>query len=121
MTKIIRQVYSRNMSRYRTDDAQRYADIFKALSNPYRVKIFMRLASCCIEAGPCGSDDQICECVGVLGKDLGIAGSTVSHHIKELNRSGLVKIKRCGQRTKCSVDPEVIDLLLSFFRLAEPV
>jgi ArsR family transcriptional regulator len=109
------------MSRYRNDDAQRYADIFKALSNPYRVKIFMRLASCCIEASPCGSDGQICECVGTLGKDLGIAGSTVSHHIKELNRSGLVKIKRHGQRTECSVDLSVIDLLLEFFKLAEPV
>jgi len=98
-----------------------YADIFKALSNPYRVKIFMRLVNGCTEANSCDSDGQICECVGALGKDLGIAGSTVSHHIKELNRSGLVKIKRHGQRTECSVDPAVIDLLLSFFKLAEPV
>jgi ArsR family transcriptional regulator, arsenate/arsenite/antimonite-responsive transcriptional repressor len=109
------------MSKYRSDDAQRYADIFKALSNPYRVKIFMRLASCCVEAGACGSDNQICECVGVLGKDLGIAGSTVSHHIKELNRSGLVKIRRHGQRTECSVDPAVIDLLMEFFKVSVPV
>ncbi len=121
MTKIKGQVYSRNMSRYRNEDAQRYADIFKSLSNPYRVKIFMRLASCCIEDDACSSDGQICECVGVLGKDLGIAGSTVSHHIKELRRSGLIKIRRRGQRTECSVDPAVLDFILAFFRLAEPV
>ena len=109
------------MSKYRNDDAQRYADIFKALSNPYRVKIFMRLANCCTEDNPCGSGDQICECVGTLGKDLGIVASTVSHHIKELHRSGLIKIRRRGQRTECSVDPAVLDLLLEFFKLSAPV
>lgn len=109
------------MSKYRSDDAQRFADIFKALSNPYRVKIFMRLADCCIECDPCGAGDQICECVGTLGKDLGIAASTVSHHIKELHRSGLIKIRRRGQRTECSVDPAVLDLLLEFFKLSAPV
>ena len=121
MTEITGQVYSRNMSKYRSNDAQHYADIFKALSNPYRVKIFMRLASCCLEGDTCSSGDQICECVGTLGKDLGIAGSTVSHHIKELHRSGLIKLNRRGQRTECSVDPEVVDLMMAFFQLAVKV
>jgi len=110
--------YSRKMSKYRDSDAQRYANIFKALSNPYRVKIFMRLANCCVEDDPCGSSDQLCECVGVLGKDLGIASSTVSHHIKELHRSGLIKIQRHGQRTECSVNPAVLDLVVAFFKLS---
>ncbi|MCX6001837.1 MAG: metalloregulator ArsR/SmtB family transcription factor [Chloroflexi bacterium] len=109
------------MSKYRDGDARSYADIFKALSNPYRVKIFMRLASCSIEGSPCGPGDEVCECVGVLGKDLGIASSTVSHHIKELHRSGLIKLRRRGQRTECSVNPEVFDLLLEFFKLSAPV
>ena len=121
MTGIIERDYSRKMSKYRDDDAQRYADIFKALSNPYRVKIFMRLANCCIEDDSCSSSDQICECVGVLGKDLGIASSTVSHHIKELHRSGLIKIQRRGQRTECSVNHLVLDFLLEFFKLSAPV
>lgn len=109
------------MSKYRDDQAQRYADCFKALSNPYRVRIFMRLADCCIEGSACGSDGQICECVGSLGKDLGIAGSTVSHHIKELHRSGLIKIRRHGQRTECFVDPSALGFLLEFFKLSQPV
>jgi len=105
------------MSKYKNSDAQRYADMFKALSNPHRVQIFMRLANYCGEASPCGSDGHICECVGVLGQDLGIAASTVSHHIKELHRSGLIKIKRNGQRTECSVDPEIVDLMMAFFKV----
>ena len=103
------------MSKYRDSDAQRYADIFKALSNPYRVKIFMRLASCCGSESSWGEDGQVCECVGVLGKDLGIASSTISHHIKELSRAGLIVMTRQGQRTVCSANPAVIDFVLSFF------
>jgi ArsR family transcriptional regulator, arsenate/arsenite/antimonite-responsive transcriptional repressor len=105
------------MSKYKNSDAQQYADMFKALSNPYRVKIFMRLASCCGNDNSCTADDRICECVGVLGQDLGIAASTVSHHIKELHRAGLINLKRNGQRTECTIDPEVIDSMVAFFKV----
>jgi DNA-binding transcriptional ArsR family regulator len=108
----------RNMSKYDNYDAHRYAAMFKALSNPHRLNVFMRLASsCCLEGQSCSGDDQICECVGVLGKDLGISPSTVSHHLKELQRSGLIKMKRHGQRTECWVDPEVLDALTAFFQM----
>ncbi len=77
----------------------------------------MRLVGGCGGESSCGSDDQVCECVGMLGKDLGIAASTVSHHIKELHRSGLIKIRRHGQRTECWVDPEVVDSMMAFFKM----
>lgn len=108
----------RNMSKYKNYDAHKYAAMFKALSNPHRLNVFMRLASsCCVEGGACGVGDQICECVGALGKDLGIAPSTVSHHLKELHSSGLIKMRRRGQRIECWVDPEVLDALAAFFRM----
>ena len=107
------------MSKYRSDDAQRYSEVFKALSNPHRLKIFMRLANSCMEDYECGSSDQICECVGILGKDLGIAPSTISHHLKELHRSGLIKMNRRGQRIECSVDPDVLNALSEFFQLTK--
>jgi ArsR family transcriptional regulator len=103
------------MSKY-LNDPQRFAEIFKALSNPHRLKIFMRLACSCAEGAACNSDDQICECVGVLGKDLGIAQSTVSHHLKELHRSGLIKMKRRGQSIECWVDTEILNELLAFLK-----
>lgn len=106
------------MSKYQIDDASKYATMFKALSNPHRLNVFMRLASsCCLEGEVCSSGDQICECVGVLGKDLGIAPSTVSHHLKELHRSGLIEMKRHGQRIECWVDPEVLEALAGFFAM----
>ncbi|MGD0856857.1 MAG: metalloregulator ArsR/SmtB family transcription factor [Dehalococcoidia bacterium] len=108
------------MSKSKTDDVQRYADIFKALSNPHRLKIFMRLAYCGPEGQLCCSNDKICECVGELGSTLGIAPSTVSHHLKELYRAGLIKMSRNGQRIDCSIDPEIIKALEDFFKPAVP-
>lgn len=104
------------MSKYKTNSTEQYADIFKALSNPHRLKIFMRLACCGSEGVSCCTDDKVCECVGVLGSNLGIAPSTVSHHLKELYRSGLIKMRRQGQRIECWVDPQILGTLSNFFK-----
>jgi len=103
------------MSKYKTIDLKGYADIFKALSNPHRLKIFMRLA-CCGSEGVACKPDKVCECVGDLGSNLGIAASTISHHLKELYRAGLISTRRNGQRIECWVDPEVLDSLAVFFK-----
>ena len=97
-----------------TTNIDRYADMFKALSNPHRLKIFLRLASCGTEGIACKTD-QVCECVGDLGSNLSIAPSTVSHHLKELHRAGLIRSRRQGQRIECWVDPEVLNSLSHFF------
>jgi ArsR family transcriptional regulator len=46
---------------------------------------------------------------------LGIVPSTVSHHIKELRRAGLIRMERRGQKIECWVDPEVLKELAGFF------
>ena len=76
----------------------------------------MRLASCCLPGGTCNVDADMRECVGAVGKDLGIAPSTISHHIKELYQAGLIKMKRRGQTVECWVDPETLDSLATFFK-----
>ena len=62
------------------------------------------------------SEGQICECVGALGKDLGIAPSTVSHHLKELSRAGLIDMNRKGQTMECQVNPGVVRAVADFFQ-----
>jgi len=109
------------MSKYLLTDSQGFADIFKALSNPHRLKIFLRLACCSVEGKLDNTDGQMCECVGSLGKDLGIAASTVSHHLKELHRSGLIKMRRRGQHIECWVDPQILEALSAFFKQPAPV
>jgi len=103
------------MSNIRNDNLPEFAAMFKALSNPSRLSIFTRLASCCCGRMSCDVTAGLGECVGELGKDLGIAPSTVSHHIKELHRSGLLKMERHGQKITCWVEPSTLDALRAFF------
>jgi len=105
------------MSNYRDDRIKHFADVFKALSNPNRLRMFLRLATCCVP-GTVGSFDAgagVSACVGDLGRDLQIVPSTVSHHIKELHRAGLIRMERRGQKIECWVDPQVLEDLASFF------
>ena len=91
------------------------AEIFKALSNPNRLKIYMRLATCC-KPGTIGIiDNKDAACVGELGEQLDIVKSTVSHHIKELRQVGLIRTRRRGQKIECWVDPDLVNRLKDFF------
>ena len=74
----------------------------------------MRLAGCDSDSGLCCTDDKVRECVGDLGCNLGIAPSTVSHHLKELYRAGLIRTQRQGQRIECHADPVTLEALYSF-------
>ncbi|MBI4495811.1 MAG: helix-turn-helix transcriptional regulator [Deltaproteobacteria bacterium] len=103
------------MSNYRNKDIQRYAEVFKALSNPNRLQIFLRLVSCCVP-GTVHRMNASCQCIGDLGQDLEIVPSTLSHHVKELQRVGLIRCQRRGQKVECSIDPELLRELAGFFR-----
>jgi ArsR family transcriptional regulator len=112
------------MSNNQTVDTERLSGMFKALANPNRLDIFLRLASlggdtaCCTVRN--GGEPELitgapCACVGDLGRDLGIVPSTVSHHIKELNRAGLITLTRRGQQILCRVEPQALEALRNFF------
>jgi len=112
------------MSNHSTLDTEQLSAMFKALSNPHRLGIFLRLAAldgdtaCCTVRN--GSEPEVitgspCACVGDLGRDLDIVPSTVSHHIKELNRAGLISLARQGQQILCRVEPQALEALRNFF------
>jgi ArsR family transcriptional regulator len=103
------------MSNIKTIALEQLSEIFAALSNPHRLGIFLRLASCAGNMDDQNSEGQVCQCVGALGKDLDIAPSTVSHHLKELARAGLIRMTRRGQNIECQVDPEVVRAVADFF------
>lgn len=107
------------MSNYRDaniDNTARLAEAFKALSNPNRLKIFLQLMNCCAPGTVCSAEDVTKSCVGDLGDGLDIAASTLSHHIKELNRAGLIQMERRGQNVDCWVDPNTVKELNQFFQ-----
>jgi ArsR family transcriptional regulator len=100
------------MSTYESPELGRFAEIFKALSNPHRLAIFLRLVSHCPPGTSCAFDEEIRECVGDVGKDLGIARTTVSHHLKELRRAGLLRVERRGKKIECRLGDETVRALI---------
>ena len=88
--------------------------MLKALSHPHRLAIFLRLAACC-EKHECDAEECARYCIGELGKGLGIGQPTVSHHLKELSRAGLIRTRKCGQTTECWVMEQTVKDLGRFF------
>ena len=105
------------MSNNQNDNVDKFSEIFKALSNPNRLKIFLRLVSCCVPGTVWSFEAHESTCVGDVAKDLDIVPSTVSHHIRELRQAGLIKMKRSGQKIECWVDPEALKDLEGFFQV----
>jgi len=106
------------MSNNQKIQLERLADIFEALSNPNRLKIFLRLSTWCrpgtvgIYDKKTGADTMF---IGDLGKELAVGKPTVSHHIKELRRVGIIQTERRGQNIACWIDPDIIDQLRALF------
>ncbi len=91
---------------------------FKALAHPHRLAIFLRLSDCCQRRG---YEQEECArlCVGELGSGLGIGQPTVSHHLKELTRAGLIRTCKSGQSTECWVAETTLDEFAQFFLKAK--
>lgn len=104
------------MSNNKNIPIDEFAEIFKALSNANRLRIFLRLASCC-KPGTVGfmDEDGATAYIGELGEEVNVVKSTVSHHIKELRRVGLIRTERRGQKIACWVDQNMVDALKAFF------
>ena len=121
MTSELGNGIQRRMSIYQSNYLERYAEAFKALSNPNRLAIFLHLVSCCPPGTSCSFDEEMKKCVGDLGRGLNIGQPTISHHIKELRIAGLIHVEKKGKYTECWVDGETVrslaDLLTGRFSI----
>ena len=108
------------MSNYKTINLDHFASIFKALSNPHRLQIFNILTGCCEPGTLCSTDEMMSCCVGDLDSQLNIASSTLSHHLKELNRAGLIEMQRDGKQIVCSINPATLTEIINLFSSASP-
>lgn len=92
-------------------DTQKMAKIFKALSNPNRLELYLKIAAAHEESFEAG-----CECfVSDIIDSLKIGAPTVSHHIKELANAELITTEKRGKFLICRVNErlaaEVSELL----------
>lgn len=70
-------------------------EIFKALSSAQRREIIRMLAGHSPDGKTCCGPREVCACR--FSEGLGIAPSTVSHHMAVLRRAGLVTSRKDGQ------------------------
>ncbi len=103
------------MSNTANIEVEQLAEIFKALGNPHRLAVFLRLATCCPPGTRSFSDPQARRFVGQLGEEIEVAPSTVSHHIKELRQSGLITVERKGKNIACWINDEALSRLTNLF------
>jgi ArsR family transcriptional regulator, arsenate/arsenite/antimonite-responsive transcriptional repressor len=101
------------MSNYDNKQIDEFAQMFKALANPNRLRIFLRLMDCCRPGVVFKATDTIPNCVGKLGEALDIGAPTVSHHIKELRQAGLIRVEHRGQNRECWVDENALPALIA--------
>ncbi|MGM0579003.1 MAG: ArsR/SmtB family transcription factor [Myxococcota bacterium] len=102
------------MSNHRIDDTD-LVECFRALANPHRLEVFRRLSRCCAPGTVCSVEEAERFTVGEIGDGLDIAPSTLSHHLRELRRAGLLRMERQGRTVMCWVEPPVLEALAAFF------
>ncbi len=92
--------------RKRTSPAEvsRYADMLAAMGTEPRLRIMRLLLS----AHPHGM------VVGEIAGELGMAGSSLSHHLEKLKNEGLVSVKRESTFLRYSANAEALRDLLGF-------
>ena len=86
------------------DDISRYADMMAAMGTESRLRIMRLLLS----AHPDGM------VVGEIAEQLGVSGSTLSHHLERLKSEGLVTVKRESTYLRYSANAETLQELLGF-------
>jgi ArsR family transcriptional regulator len=86
------------------EQVARFADMFSALGTEQRLRIMRLLLS----AHPEGM------VVGDIITELGMAASTLSHHLDKLKNEGLVKVQRESTFLRYSANAEALQELLGF-------
>ena len=82
------------------EQAEATAELFKALADPARVRIVNALVK---------NDEPVCACE--FEPALGLAQSTVSHHLKKLTDAGLLEREQRGKWAYFSLRPEAVERL----------
>ena len=86
------------------DRVEELVEIFKALSDPTRLRLVKLLNDC--PPGVCKGGPL---CVNALAHQLGVTQSAVSQHLRILRQAGLVNGARRGSFMHYSLDPDGLE------------
>lgn len=85
-------------------DTKKMAKVFKALSNPNRLELYLKIVK-----NQETSYETGCEClISDIAKSLNIGPPTISHHLKELANAELIFTERKGKYLVARVNEEMI-------------
>ncbi|MBM3458618.1 MAG: helix-turn-helix transcriptional regulator [Armatimonadetes bacterium] len=89
------------------------AALFRALSDPTRLRIYQFLRCCAADGVEVGEGGE-CRPAGSLSVGevccrLDCSMSNVSHHLKELRTAGLIRTEKRGRWIFCSIHPEALE------------
>ena len=90
------------------EDAEATAQVFKALSDPARVKVISMLAT---------AGEPVCACE--FPPALALSQATVSHHLKKLTEAGLLDREQRGKWAYFSLNEEALEQLEGLVRIPE--
>jgi ArsR family transcriptional regulator len=94
--------------------SEKMAKVFKALSSEQRLNLFRMIyywqkampeSECC---GVQKAFTRACDCMD-------LSRSTISHHLKELQHSGLISCEKDGQALVCTINQELIREIKEYF------
>ena len=92
------------MKRYSLEQVARFADRFSAMGTEARLRIMQLL----LQAHPEGM------VVNEIQAELGIPGSTLSHHLDKLRNEGLINVRRESTFLRYTADTTALQELLQF-------
>ncbi|MDG0791425.1 metalloregulator ArsR/SmtB family transcription factor [Cohnella ginsengisoli] len=78
------------------EEVKQAVKVYKALGEPTRIKIAMLLTE----------EKTLC-CSDISSKLESVAGSTLSHHLKQLTESGLLQLRKDGTYIYYSVNKDI--------------
>lgn len=94
-------------------DTKKMAKVFKALSNPNRLELYLQIVKAQETSYETG-----CECfISDIAKSLNIGAPTISHHLKELTNAELIFTERKGKFVVARVNEEMVNEVNELLKL----